>query len=137
MHLNWVTPQMAVSGRVPLDLETELKNQGVSAVLNLTIKPDPQWAFPTMNDGQPDNGMPRSPDWFQKGVSFALRTIHSGGKVLIHCESGVHRAPSMAYAVLRSMGQNPVQAEHTVLAKVPGANVRYKADAEKWLAANG
>lgn len=127
MQLHWVTPKLAVSGRVPLSAAHALATQGITDVVNLTIKPDPKWTFRTLNDGSPDDGVPKPPEWFHRAAQFVSQ---AQGKVLVHCESGVHRGPSMAYYLLRHGGMSAPTARHLILTKVPGSQIRYQADAE-------
>ena len=129
MDIHAVTPKIFVSGRQPLSATAAMQRLGITSVLNLTIRHDPNWPFQTMEDGTPDDGLPKAASWFGKGIGFVLRAQHAG-KVLIHCEAGVNRSPSMAYAVLRAMGRSPIEAADTVLRAVPRANLRYQQDAE-------
>ena len=129
MDIHWVTPKIGVSGRQPASATAAMQQQGITAVLNLTIRHDPNWPFQTMEDGLPDDGLPKPASWFGKGIGFVLRAQHTG-KVLIHCESGVHRSPSMAYAVLRAMGRSQVEAADAVLRVIPKAKLVYQQDAE-------
>jgi protein tyrosine phosphatase (PTP) superfamily phosphohydrolase (DUF442 family) len=133
MQINWVTPDLAVSGRQPKTAVYDMQRQGITDVINLTIRHDPNWPFRTLNDGTPDDGQHKTSAWFGPAIHAALRAIHNGGKVLIHCESGVHRSPSMAYAVLRAMGRSNAEASHLVLKAIPKAQLRYAADAEEAL----
>lgn len=129
----WVTNRIALSGLQPKSAVYDLQRQGITAVLNLTVRPDPQWPFRFLNDGAPDDGTDKSPAWFGKGIAFALRTIHDGGKILVHCNAGIHRAPSMVYAILRAMGRSPEEATQLVLRARPIAVLRYAPDAENAL----
>ena len=110
-----------------------MQRQGITAVLNLTIRHDPNWPFPTFQDGTPDDGQHKTSAWFGPGITRALHVMHNGGKILVHCEAGVNRSPSMAYAILRAMGRSPGEATHLVLKAIPKANLRYAADAEEAL----
>ena len=132
MDIHWVTDKIAVSGRQPKSAMQEMQRMGIKSVLNLTIRHDPNWPFQTTEDGLPDDGLPKPSAWFGKGIGFVLRAQHQG-KVLIHCEAGVNRSPSMAYAVLRAMGRSPIEAADLVLRAVPRANLRYQQDAESAL----
>lgn len=130
MQLHWVTDKLAVSGRMPLSAAPMMAKAGITNVINLTVRPDPKWTFQTLNDGLPDDGQPKPPEWFHKAASF----FHSAkGKTLVHCESGVHRGPSMAYYLLRSQGMNPQTAQQMIGLRVPGAKLVYQDDAEKAL----
>jgi hypothetical protein len=39
-----------------------------------------------------------------KGVEPAVSTIHSGGKVMVFCVSGIHRSPTMTACILVGLG---------------------------------
>jgi protein-tyrosine phosphatase len=52
-----------------------------------------------------DDFQPKPPAIFQRGVEFALQALDDEeAKLYIHCAAGVHRAPMMTLAVLRSLG---------------------------------
>lgn len=126
----WITPKIAVSGRQQLSDAPHMAQTGITAVLNLTIRPDPKWTFQTHNDGTPDDGQPKSAAWFRDGINFVLNALPHG-KVLIHCEAGVNRGPSMAYAVLRSQGRSISDATELVTRKCGVKSIRYAADYER------
>lgn len=132
--LKWVTPRLAVSGRQPLSAQEQLRQAGITCIINLTIKPDPKWAIQHFDDGEPDDGLPKPPQWFHRGIEIA-KHVMANGKLLVHCESGVNRGPSMAYAILLSQGMSPQDARLQVLHSCHISNIRYQADAER--AVNG
>lgn len=131
-QIHWVTDKIAVSGRQSKTAMSEMQRMGITSVLNLTTKPDPNWPFQTLDDGTPDDGQHKTSAWFGKGIAYVLRAQHTG-KVLVHCEAGVNRSPSMVYAILRAQGMSPTEATHRVLTSVPRARLRYAADAEQAL----
>lgn len=133
MELHWVTPDLAFSGRLQKGDQYDLQRSGVTHIVNLTIRPDPKWAFPTLNAGLPDDGTPKPTEWFGHVLPWVLRAIHSGGKVVVHCESGIHRGPSMVYAVLRAMGRSIEESTLLIRHANPLAKLRYAADAESAL----
>ncbi len=45
-----------------------------------------------------------------EGVQTALPVIHSGGRVLAHCQHGMHRGPAMGAAILIAMGHSAEEA---------------------------
>lgn len=132
MNIKWVTPRLAVSGRQPKSAEHLLQGAGITGILNLTIKPDPKWSIQTLDDGEPDDGQPKPPQWFTRGIHFA-DAVMAHGKILIHCEAGVNRSPSMAYAVLRSQGMSQGEATNKIFDTCNIRQVRYAADAERAL----
>jgi protein-tyrosine phosphatase len=68
------------------------------------IEPDAYLWLPTHDDHAP------SLDQLRSGVAFIGQAIEGGGKVYVHCASGVGRAPTMAAAYLVSTGLSPDQA---------------------------
>lgn len=54
-----------------------------------------------------DDLLPKPAELFFTGVRYALDALaRPGTKVLIHCASGIHRAPMLALALLRVLGYN-------------------------------
>jgi protein-tyrosine phosphatase len=52
-----------------------------------------------------DDFEPKPASLLQRGVDFATQALQApDAKLFIHCAAGVHRAPMMSLAVLRSMG---------------------------------
>jgi protein-tyrosine phosphatase len=123
---------MAVSGRVLQSDAAELSRLGVTGIVNVTQNPDPVWPsnIDYMQSPTKDDGLPKPTSWFTRVIPFALRHMHNGGKVLIHCEMGINRSPSMAYAVLRATGMDRNKAAQTVMTKLPMAHLRYQKDAD-------
>jgi protein-tyrosine phosphatase len=56
----------------------------------------------------------------QRGVDFVQQALqHKNNKVFIHCAAGVHRAPMMTLAVLRSLGWSLEDAQRVMQAERP------------------
>jgi protein-tyrosine phosphatase len=68
------------------------------------IQPDAYLWLPTDDDHAP------TLDQLGTGSDFIRGVIEGGGKVYVHCASGVGRAPTMAAAYLVSTGLSPDQA---------------------------
>jgi protein-tyrosine phosphatase len=51
-----------------------------------------------------------SPDHLDAGVEFSRRHLNRGGRLLIHCQHGVGRAPTLALCVLVDQGHEPLAA---------------------------
>ncbi|HXF84789.1 MAG TPA: hypothetical protein VNK49_05310 [Anaerolineales bacterium] len=49
-----------------------------------------------------------------RGVSAALETISSGGKVYVHCAGGRHRGVAMGACILIAQGYDPHDAMHLI-----------------------
>lgn len=82
-----------------------LIRDGVTHVINLwSGKPEPHWQGAVLTLSQEDDGTPRPLDQTRAGVAFAAECKRVGGKLYVHCQWGLGRAPSMTYAILRSRG---------------------------------
>lgn len=88
-----------------------------------------------LNLGVEDAGMPL-PDWFfTLGVEAVFEhwaTARCPENVLIHCESGAHRSPSLALAVLLVGGSAPDTARRFLTACRPSVGPRYFNNAVRW-----
>lgn len=58
---------------------------------------------------------------WQAAGSAAVRALHAGGKVLVHCRGGVGRAGTVAALLLIELGANPAEALLRVRRVRPGA----------------
>jgi len=85
--------------------------------------------------GQLDNGQTMPDDWFADGVDFALHAMRDpAAKVLAHCQLGINRGPSMAYAILLATGMKPDDARAAIVDARPIARIAYADDAADWWA---
>ncbi len=83
--------------------------------------------------GIDDDGTRRPNDWFDTGTSAVLELLGStDGRVLVHCHMGVNRGPSMAYAVLLTLGWDHLVALDAIRAVRPIAALIYAEDAITW-----
>jgi len=108
-----ITPELGVGGQISAAGWRWLARRGFTADLNMRtefddaahdITPDAYLWLPTVDDHAP------SLEQLQAGVDFVRQVVQEGGKVYIHCASGVGRAPTMAAAYLISTGLSPDQA---------------------------
>ena len=108
-----ITPQLYVGGQIRAGGWRWLVAHGVTANVNLREKHNdsvhgvPQDSYlwlPTRDDDAP------TPQQLRSGVAFISRVIEQGGRVYVHCASGVGRAPTMAAAYLMSTGMTYEQA---------------------------
>ena len=108
-----ITPQLYVGGQIRAGGWRWLVAHGVTANVNLRENHDdsvhgvPHDAYlwlPTRDDHAP------TPEQLRSGVAFISRVIEEGGRVYVHCASGVGRAPTMAAAYLISTGMTCEQA---------------------------
>lgn len=111
--LSQITPQLYVGGQFRRRGWRTLQGWGISAVVNLRSEFDDRQLgvdlgrylyIPTEDDHTP------SVDELRQGAEFIAEEIHRGGKVYVHCGSGVGRAPTMAAAYLVSLGHVPTEA---------------------------
>jgi dual specificity MAP kinase phosphatase len=102
-----VTPQLYVGGQINARGWNWLAAQGFIADVNMRsefddsdhgIAPKDYLWLPTQDDHAP------TLDQLRTGVAFIRQAIEVGGKVYVHCASGVGRAPTMAVAYLISTG---------------------------------
>ncbi|WP_071289572.1 dual specificity protein phosphatase family protein [Mycolicibacterium llatzerense] len=85
--------------------------------------------------GIEDSGAPVPDSWFADGVELIYehwQLRHRG--VLVHCEVGANRSPSLVFAVLLIAGLDPTDAAAIITAARPAAGLRYAADALRWYA---
>lgn len=116
-RLSEVTPQLFVGGQFRRRGWQVLQRWGISAVVNLREEFDDRELgvdlgryhyIPTEDDQVP------SLEELAGGVAFIAEEIRHGGKVYIHCGSGVGRAPTMTAAYLVSLGNTPDTAWQTI-----------------------
>jgi hypothetical protein len=103
-----ITPQL-IGGSVPWtdeDAKT-LVSLGVTHVINcLEVKDNfTAWTGETCLIPQSDDGQPRPFGLLRKCVEYYNASTCSGRIVCVHCGMGINRAPTMAYAILRSSGK--------------------------------
>lgn len=111
--LSQITPQLFVGGQFRRRGWRVLRRWGISAVVNLRAELDDRSLgvdlgrylyLPTEDDQTP------TVEELKQGVEFIAGEIQRGGRVYVHCGSGVGRAPTMAAAYLVSLGKTPQQA---------------------------
>ncbi|MBT9605459.1 dual specificity protein phosphatase [Microbacterium sp.] len=82
--------------------------------------------------GVEDAGYWMPDDWFDEGTEFALDQVGRGHTVLAHCQAGINRGPSMAFAVLIAQGWDAIEALDHIRAVRPIAQIGYAEDAILW-----
>jgi hypothetical protein len=86
-----------------------------------------------INIGVEDAGTPLPDDFFTVGVELVFgHWARTQSSVLVHCESGAHRSPALALAVLLVDGFEPETAVRQLTAARPEIRDRYFADAARW-----
>jgi len=115
-----------------------LRGVGINAVIDLRAEFDdgPLFAGSAIqycwNPAQ-DDGVRKSVEWFKKSLDFAMPLLAMpGNKILCHCEGGMNRGPSTAYAILRALGFSPLQAHSWIVVARPQTigGLRYVGDAD-------
>ena len=126
MDMTWITDRIAVGGGIWNEENmAEVARRGVTHIINMQIEfDDRQLAEPhsiqVLWNPVDDDFMPKPAQVFRRGVDFALAALDEpDSKLFIHCAAGVHRAPMMTLAVLRSLGWPLEQAMEHVQAERP------------------
>jgi len=117
-----ITPQLHVGGQHRRRGRARLQARGINGIVNMRIEFDDAAVgiagarylyLPTVDDTAP------AMEDLRAGVAFIGEVIESGGRVYVHCGSGVGRAPTMAAAYLVSTGLSPTEAWNTIRAVRP------------------
>jgi protein-tyrosine phosphatase len=111
MDMSWITGRIAVGGGIWTDDQmASLVNMGVTHIINMQIEFDDRtiaapYDVKVLWNATDDDFQPKPSELFRRGVDFAMEALdRPETKLYIHCAAGVHRAPMMALAVLRSLG---------------------------------
>lgn len=145
MDYNFVDLRLATGGGIVVQADVDkLAADGITAVIDcrddfddaslLSSHPSIAYLYcPTADDGQP-----KPPEWFGKGIDFALGILAKPKtKVYAHCAAGSNRGPSMALAILLAQGLDFGEALALVQKARPNAQIRYRQDAENAVKALG
>jgi protein-tyrosine phosphatase len=111
MDMTWITDRVAVGGAIWDERRMlEVVEAGITHILDMQIEFDdtllaePYFVEVLWNPVD-DDFQPKPAEVFQRGVDFVAKALEDPeAKVLIHCAAGVHRAPMMMLAVLRTQG---------------------------------
>ena len=125
-NCSFVTPTLAVGGDVAIDDDrlallqlAELVHLGITHVVDvrsewsdaeLFLHHAPEVRY--LHHGMDDAGQRVRPEWFEHAVSWveAAWERHEHAVVLTHCHMGINRGPSLGFAILLSLGWDPVDA---------------------------
>jgi protein-tyrosine phosphatase len=126
MDLTWVTDRIALGGGIWHDAKMiEVVRAGVTHIINMQIEFDDTalakpYGVKVLWNPTDDDFEPKPAALFERGVGFAQEALREPrSKLFIHCAAGVHRAPMMTLAVLRSMGWTLEEAIRTIEGKRP------------------
>ena len=121
MDMTWVMPRLAVGGGIWTEEKMiEVVRSGVTHIIDMQLEFDDTplakpYGVKVLWNATDDDFRPKPPELFQRGVEFALAALDDAeARVFIHCAAGVHRAPMMTLAVLRTMGFNLEDAMHMI-----------------------
>ncbi|GEP40327.1 hypothetical protein NPS01_39900 [Nocardioides psychrotolerans] len=106
-----------------LDVRLEANDSGLWSYM-----PDVAYRW----DGMDDAGQVVPDAWWDGIADWAVSAITAGGRVLVHCHMGINRSPSAAYAILLTMGWDPVEALAAIRSARPIANAWYAEQALTW-----
>lgn len=117
-RLSQITPQLYIGGQHDKRGWAKLLSMGITAVVNMReeefddaaagIAPERYLHLPTIDHTAP------SIEHLCEGIAFIREEIENGGKVYIHCASGIGRAPTMATAYFISTGSTLKEALATI-----------------------
>ena len=143
-NISWLTDTLATGG----DLSylpwirraqvQEILDAGITHIIDMRIEDDDYdlWeshGIQYINLGTEDRvGHVVSSELFDESVAFARLADEMGGKVLAHCHMGINRGPSAGFAVLLTLGWDPVVALAAIRAARPIAHIWYAEDALAW-----
>ena len=126
MDISWITEQIAVGGGIWNEAKMmEVVRAGITHIVNMQIEFDDRplaepYGVKVLWNPMEDDFQPKSPASLKRGVDFVLQALgHKENKVLIHCAAGVHRAPMMTLAVLRSLGWDLRDAQRVIQMERP------------------
>ncbi|KXZ61842.1 Dual specificity phosphatase, catalytic domain [Microbacterium laevaniformans] len=129
-------PSDPAVARLQLD---EVVAAGVDAIIDCRYeRDDADWvtaAIPHMDYlyiGVEDAGWRMQHDWFDAGTNYAIDQMKDGHVVLAHCQAGINRGPSMAFAIMLATGWDALEALSHIRAARPTARIRYAEDAVDW-----
>lgn len=129
-------PTDPATARLQLD---ELVASGVDAIIDCRYeRDDASWvteAIPHMDYlyiGVEDAGRRMQHEWFDAGTDYAIDQMNDGHVVWAHCQAGINRGPSMAFAIMLAMGWDALQALDHIRAARSIARIRYAEDAVDW-----
>jgi hypothetical protein len=120
LDLDWVTPQLAVGGRLPMDAAARLSRElGVTRVVDVRSEccDDEEvlrrhgvvlLSLPTQDR------CAVSQEMLDRGVVWVLEQLDARRRVHIHCEYGIGRSALLALCVLAARGLTPLEAMRTV-----------------------
>lgn len=138
LDLNFVTHRVATGGSLETrDNLKELKALGITHIINARSEFNDatlftrDMGFNYLWNGVDDDGHAKPVEWFKRAIDFALPALAlPGTKIYAHCQAGINRGPSLAYAILRAQGMDTLWAKNLIQLARPIAFVGYAKDAD-------
>lgn len=145
-NISAVTERICIGGDLDmydddlvLDQIDEIFDEGITHIIDCRIEADDQelWDETTKIDylhhGMDDVGQVVPGEWFDIGVGYLREALADPkARVLSHCHMGINRGPSLGFALMLSLGWDPVAAVDAIRAARPIAFVSYAEDALLW-----
>ena len=116
MNLTWITPDLAIGGRLSNDEAVRLAaDEGVGAVVDLRSEAvDERRLLAAQGIAflhlPTDDHAAITPAMLEEGVAFVSARHREGRRVLVHCEHGIGRSATLALAALVEGGLAPLAA---------------------------
>jgi hypothetical protein len=116
LDLSWVTPQLAVGGRFPMERTEELlRDLGIDRVVDVRRECCDDEAVlrrhgVTLLNLPTEDRCAVSQRMLDDGVAWVGCELRAGHKVFIHCEYGIGRSALLALCVLADSGVAPIAA---------------------------
>lgn len=131
LDVDFITPRLAVGGGIWTRENFEgVMRAGITHIINTQLEFDDN-TLRFEGDHEPeilwlamdDDFFPKPATLFHEGTRFALKALEKQDtRVLVHCASGVHRAPMVALAILRVLGYGRRDALELLRARRPVAD---------------
>ena len=129
MDITWLTDRIAVGGGIwTSENMAKVARAGITHIIDMQIEFDDTplgvtYGIEVLWNPTDDDFEMKPAELFRRGVDFAQAALKTAdAKLFIHCAAGVHRAPMMALAVLRSRGWDLDDAMHLIETKRPVAD---------------
>lgn len=136
----WVGGELSSNDRQTARSQlAEVLAQGIDTIIDTRIEStDIDWVTeenPTidyLSIGVEDAGHVMPDDWWVDGTTYALDQMGEGRVVLAHCQLGINRGLSMAFAILITQGWDAIEALNLIRASRPVARIAYAEQAIDW-----
>lgn len=128
LDFDFITDRLAVGGSIFTRENFQgVTRAGITHIINTQLEFDDR-TLRRDADHEPDilwlpaddDMLPKPSEFFFTGVRYALAALDQpDSKLLIHCASGIHRAPMLALAILRVLGYDRHAAQRVIQARRP------------------